>query len=75
MSSKLYQPLRVGNVELQHRIVMGPMTRFRANDSHVSLPFVIEYYAQRASVPGTLLIIEATFIAPKASEYDNVPGI
>lgn len=54
---------------------MGPMTRFRADDSHVPLPFVTEYYAQRASVPGTLLITEATFIAPKASGYDNVPGI
>ncbi|KAL8792402.1 MAG: hypothetical protein Q9195_005016 [Heterodermia aff. obscurata] len=54
---------------------MGPMTRFRADDSHVPLPFVAEYYAQRASVPGTLLITEATFIAPQASGYDNVPGI
>jgi NADPH2 dehydrogenase len=26
-------------------------------------------------VPGTLLITEATFIAPKAGGYDYVPGI
>jgi NADPH2 dehydrogenase len=36
---------------------------------------VAEYYAQRASVPGTLLITEATFIAPQAGGYDNAPGI
>jgi NADPH2 dehydrogenase len=54
---------------------MAPLTRFRADDNHVPLPFVAEYYAQRASVPGTLLITEATFIAPEASGYGNVPGI
>jgi NADPH2 dehydrogenase len=35
----------------------------------------ITSYAQRASVPGTLLITEATFISPRASGYPNVPGI
>ena len=75
MSSNLFKPLRIGNVELKNRIVMAPLTRFRADDNHVPLPFVAEYYAQRASVPGTLLITEATFIAPQAGGYSNVPGI
>ena len=60
---------------LEHRVVMSPLTRFRADDSHVPLPFVTDYYAQRASVPGTLLITEATFISPQASGYANVPGL
>lgn len=34
-----------------------------------------EYYKQRASTPGTLLITEATFIRPEAGGYDFVPGI
>jgi NADPH2 dehydrogenase len=34
-----------------------------------------EYYAQRASVPGTLLITEATLISREAGDYANVPGI
>jgi len=38
-------------------------------------PLVAEYYAQRASTPGTLLITEATFIAARAGGYSNVPGI
>ena len=54
---------------------MAPLTRFRASDSHVQLPFVTDYYAQRASVPGTFLITEATFISPRASGYPNVPGV
>ncbi|KAG6817121.1 hypothetical protein H0H87_012642, partial [Tephrocybe sp. NHM501043] len=34
-----------------------------------------DYYAQRASVPGTLLITEATFVDRRAGGYTNVPGI
>lgn len=73
--SRLFSPMRIGQCQLQHRIVMAPLTRFRASDSHIPLPFVKDYYAQRASVPGTLLITEATFISPRASGYPNVPGI
>jgi NADPH2 dehydrogenase len=36
---------------------------------------VAEYYSQRSSVSGTLLIAEATFIAPQAGGYPNIPGI
>lgn len=73
--TKLFKPLRVGNNELSNRLIMAPLTRFRADDSHVQLPFVKEYYTQRACTPGTLLITEATFISPQASGYPNVPGI
>ena len=73
--SKLFTPLKVGQVTLQHRIAMAPLTRFRADNDHVPLPFVKEYYEQRASVPGTLLVTEATFISPQAGGYANVPGI
>ena len=54
---------------------MAPLTRFRANDAHVHGDLAVEYYSQRASVPGTLLITEATFISPRASGYPNVPGV
>lgn len=74
--SRLFQPLQVGNNTLQHRLVMAPLTRFRASDEHVPLlPLMKEYYEQRASVPGTLLITEATFISPEAGGFPNVPGI
>jgi NADPH2 dehydrogenase len=75
MSSKLFTPLQVGNVTLSHRIVMAPLTRFRASDTHEPLPIVAEYYAQRASTPGTLLISEATYISSRASGYPNTPGL
>ncbi len=54
---------------------MAPLTRYRANDAHVHTSLATEYYTQRASVPGTLIITEATFVSPRASGYANVPGI
>ncbi|KAL4910549.1 hypothetical protein BDW74DRAFT_172020 [Aspergillus multicolor] len=73
--SKLFTPLTVGRLHLQHRIAMAPMTRFRSDEAHVPVPIVPTYYAQRASTPGTLIITEATFISPRAAGQDNVPGI
>ncbi|GAB7321996.1 hypothetical protein MBLNU13_g03054t1 [Cladosporium sp. NU13] len=73
--SKLFEPLQVGPNQLSNRLVMAPLTRFRADDNHVPLPMVKEYYAQRASVPGTLLITEATVINEPAGGYPNVPQI
>lgn len=73
--SKLFSPLHVGQMQLAHRLAMAPMTRFRVDDDHVPLPIATEYYEQRASVPGTLLITEATLVSPRAGIYANVPGI
>lgn len=54
---------------------MAPLTRFRSDDNHVPLSFVKEYYTQRASVPGTLLITEGTYISARAGGMKSVPGI
>jgi len=72
---KLFQPIKVGRMNLQHRVVMAPLTRFRADSNHVHTDLAVEYYRQRASTPGTLLITEATFITPRAGGYTHVPGI
>lgn len=74
-SSRLQQPLKLGPYTLSSRIAMAPLTRFRADDHHVQLPIVKDYYTQRSCVPGTLIITEATFISPRAGGYPNVPGI
>ncbi|KAF7296329.1 Oxidored-FMN domain-containing protein [Mycena chlorophos] len=72
---RLFQPARIGDLKIAHRVVLAPLTRFRANAVHVPLPHVADYYAQRASVPGSLLITEATMIAPKAAGIPHMPGI
>ena len=72
--SKLFQPVQVGNLQLANRIVLAPMTRFRASNAYVAGPLIAEFYAQRASTPGTLLITEGTFPSAQAGGYPNVPG-
>ncbi|GAB00026.1 uncharacterized protein L969DRAFT_66338 [Mixia osmundae IAM 14324] len=74
-SSKLFTPMKVGPLELKHRVIMAPLTRFRATTEHVHTELATEYYTQRASVPGTLLFTEATFISPQAGGNKCVPGI
>lgn len=71
----LLTPAQVGSVTTQHRIVMAPLTRFRANDDFTPSSMQEEYYTQRSSIPGTLLISEATYISKKSGGYYNVPGI
>ncbi|KAI0288226.1 NADH:flavin oxidoreductase/NADH oxidase [Russula brevipes] len=75
-ASKLFQPIQFGNVTLQHRVVMAPLTRNRGDNKHTHTDLAVEHYAARASVPGSLIISEATFIAHKASGYTfHAPGI
>lgn len=73
--SRLFSPTTVGNLQLKHRIVLAPLTRYRAEDNHVHTALATEYYSQRGSVPGTLLLSEGTFISSEAGGQNNVPGI
>jgi NADPH2 dehydrogenase len=73
---RLFKPLRIGHMELKHRIAMAPLTRFRATDDRVPTQLMKEYYSQRASTPGTLIISEGTFISPTAcGGFARAPGI
>lgn len=55
-SSKLFTPLRIGDMHLSHRVIMAPLTRRRC-PAGLPTPLVAEYYAQRAT-PGGLIISE-----------------
>ncbi|RAL07051.1 N-ethylmaleimide reductase [Aspergillus homomorphus CBS 101889] len=72
---KLFEPLQIENLHLEHRFVMAPLTRFRADAEHVPLAIAKKYYEQRASVPGTLLIAEATQISAPEGGISHGPGI
>ena len=74
-SSALFTPLQVGRVTLSHRIVLAPLSRSRATEDHVHTKLGVEYYTQRSSVPGSLLITEATTIHPAAGAYSHAPYI
>ena len=71
--TKLYDSLKIGNLELKNRIIMAPMTRSRADDAGVQTEIVTEYYRQRASAG--LVITEATNVSAMAKGYVRTPGI
>ncbi|KFZ15816.1 hypothetical protein V501_02544 [Pseudogymnoascus sp. VKM F-4519 (FW-2642)] len=73
--TKLFKPLKVGNVNIKQRIVFAPLTRYRNDDEHVPLPFMQKYYGDRASTPGTLVISEATGISHPDEGHRNGPGL
>ncbi|KAK0499112.1 hypothetical protein EDD18DRAFT_62765 [Armillaria luteobubalina] len=75
--SKLFQPINIGDLTLNHRIVLAPLTRVKSTEKgHAPYASVMKvYYSQRASDPGTLLITEATLVAQKAGVFKNIPGI
>lgn len=69
----LFDPIRVGEIELANRIVMAPLTRNRAGPGQVPSALAVEYYRQRASAG--LIITEATQVCPEGQGYLDTPGI
>ncbi|KAI8141983.1 hypothetical protein BJV82DRAFT_714451 [Fennellomyces sp. T-0311] len=73
-TSALFKPIKIGNIQLEHRVVLAPLTRFRNDKNHVPTALQQEYYTQRAT-NGGLLISEATFVSPMSGGYPGAPGI
>ncbi|KAG5358987.1 Enoate reductase 1 [Yarrowia sp. E02] len=69
----LFSPIKVGSSELKNRVVLAPLTRTRALPGNIPSDLAVEYYAQRAVAPGTLLITEATYISPGSAGVP-IPG-
>ncbi|RUR85830.1 alkene reductase [Chlorogloeopsis fritschii PCC 9212] len=69
----LFTPYKLGDIELNNRIVMAPLTRNRAGKGNVPNELNAEYYAQRASAG--LIISEATQVSPQGQGYPFTPGI
>lgn len=70
----IFSPIKVGNNQLQHRVVLAPLTRYRASIEGVPSDLQVEYYRQRAS-EGGLLITEGTLISRLAGGHPQAPGI
>jgi N-ethylmaleimide reductase len=69
----LFDPIRVGDIDLANRVVMAPLTRNRAGPGQVPSLIAVEYYRQRATVG--LIISEATQVCPEGQGYLDTPGI
>ncbi|WWC62257.1 uncharacterized protein I303_104853 [Kwoniella dejecticola CBS 10117] len=72
-------PIKIGDCQLSHRVVLAPLTRNRGTKSsqhdHTWVPneLMKEYYSLRAT-PGGLLISEATPVSLRASGLYGIPG-
>lgn len=69
----LFDPIRVGDLELPNRVFMAPLTRCRADEGRIPNALMAEYYVQRASAG--LILSEATSVDPMGVGYPNTPGI
>lgn len=69
----LFDPLKLGSLELPNRIIMAPLTRCRADAGRVPNALMAEYYVQRASAG--LILSEATSVTPMGVGYPDTPGI
>ena len=69
---ELFEPIRLGELELPNRIAMAPMTRNRAVGT-IPGERNARYYAQRATAG--LIVTEATQVTPRGLGYPDTPGI
>jgi N-ethylmaleimide reductase len=73
MTEKLWQPIDLGAIHLEHRLAMAPMTRARSTPSGVPTAMNATYYAQRAST--AVIITEGTQPSEDGQGYPLTPGI
>jgi N-ethylmaleimide reductase len=69
----LFEPYKLGSLQLSNRFVMAPMTRSRALDGNVPNPLAETYYQQRAGAG--LIVTEASQVSPQGVGYIRTPGI
>lgn len=71
---QLFQPTRIGDIEVANRIVMAPLTRSRAADGDIpGSAMNVDYYRQRSGAG--LIISEGTQVSPVGKGYMATPGI
>lgn len=72
-TSRLLEPIQLGDLQLANRVFMAPLTRCRASAGRVPNELMRDYYVQRASAG--LILSEATAVDPKGVGYPDTPGI
>ncbi|THV32040.1 alkene reductase [Glycomyces paridis] len=72
-ATSLFEPARIGALDLANRLVMAPMSRNRARPGGVPTPIMAEYYAQRATAG--LIVAEASSPSRVGYTYPDIPGI
>ncbi|HEY2677046.1 MAG TPA: alkene reductase [Steroidobacteraceae bacterium] len=71
--TRLFDPLKLGELTVPNRIFMAPLTRSRAGVERIPNRLMAQYYAQRAGAG--LIMSEATVVSPMGIGYADTPGI
>ncbi|SAL04408.1 NADH:flavin oxidoreductase/NADH oxidase [Caballeronia calidae] len=69
----LLDRIQIGDLDLDNRVVMAPMTRSRAGECDIPTDLNGQYYAQRATAG--LIVSEATNVSRWSSAFERAPGI
>ena len=69
----LFDPVRLGALDLANRVVMAPMTRSRAGDDGRPNALLVDYYRQRASAG--LIVSEGIQPSIVGKGYARTPGL
>jgi len=71
--TSLFDPIRLGALDLPNRIAAAPVTRSRSGRDGVPTADNAAYYAQRASAG--LIVSEAVNVSPDSAAFELAPGL
>lgn len=71
--SSLLEPVKLGSIQMNNRVVMAPMTRSRASNDDLVGDMHVCYYEQRASAG--LIITEGVHPSAVGKGYCRTPGL
>lgn len=75
MYQKLFEPIKIGELEIKNRLVMPPMNSHGADENHHYTEQAFSYYAERAKGGFGLLITEFLCVSEEGLAYPKQAAI
>jgi 2,4-dienoyl-CoA reductase-like NADH-dependent reductase (Old Yellow Enzyme family)/thioredoxin reductase len=74
-TSKVFEPIAVGTLEIKNRIVAGPMVMNHATEEGHVTPRMVDYYAAKARGGFGLVHVEASYMRPDGNMFSRMLGV
>lgn len=74
-TSKVFEPIAVGTMEIKNRIVAGPMVMNHATEEGHVTPRMVDYYAAKARGGFGLVHVEASYMRPDGNMFSRMLGV
>ncbi len=72
---KLFEPVRIGSMELKNRVIMGPLGTAMADENHWPTPRQVRYYEERAKGGVAMVMMEHTGVQEMGVRSATATGI